>query len=114
MDFSFYSKLFLSNLNWSYNWKDILNYYSLYDELMQFWHKRFPGQIFYCDYDALVNSPKLSIENLLNYSGLTHEANCFNPHLNDRAVFTASSLQVRDKIYNTSGKWSRYKDFFSE
>jgi len=112
--FSIYSKLFLSNLNWSYNWKDILSYYSLYDELMQFWHKRFPGQIFCCDYDALVNSPKLSIENLLNYSGLTHEANCFNPHLNDRAVFTASSLQVRDKIYNTSGKWSRYKDFFSE
>lgn len=112
--FSIYSKLFLANLPWSYNWNDLLSYYSLYNDLMKFWHITFPDQILDCDYDILVNNPKSSICDILDYCDLSHESSCFNPHLNNRAVFTASSLQVRNKIYSNSGKWLSYKDFFND
>ena len=112
--FSIYSKLFLANLPWSYNWRDLLNYYSLYNDLMQFWDKTFPKQIFNCNYDVLVNKPKSSIVSILDYCDLPHESSCFNPHLNNRAVFTASSLQVRNKIYSKPGKWSLYKAFLND
>ena len=81
---------------------------------MQFWDKTFPKQIFNCNYDVLVNKPKSSIVSILDYCDLPHESSCFNPHLNNRAVFTASSLQVRNKIYSKPGKWSLYKAFLND
>ena len=46
---------------------------------------------------------------------LKKEKSCFNPHLNNRQVSTASSLQVRKKIYGGSNNnWKIYKDYISK
>ena len=111
---SIYSKLFVGALPWSYNWRSINDFYNLYTDLMVFWDKLFPNEIFHCDYQTLINDPDNYIKELLNYLDLKHESLCFTPHLNTRSITTASAIQVRDKINKSSlNKWDNYKDFFT-
>ena len=47
-------------------------------------------------------------------SELSLDKSCYNPHLNKRAINTASSVQVREKIYTGSSiDWKIYRDLIS-
>ena len=49
-------------------------------------------------FDGLVEDPALWTSRLLAHCGLPHEDAAYAPHLNQRRVATASSLQVRRPI----------------
>ena len=49
---------------------------------------------------------------LLKYCDLEWDENCLNFHKNERAVKTASALQVRKKMYQGSSEaWKKYESY---
>jgi len=94
----------------SYNINDLVKFYGLYSKLMDFWHKKFPGKIYDVCYEDLTTNQEQETKKLLEYCELDWDENCLNFHKNKRAVKTASSLQVRDKMYQGSSEaWKKYE-----
>ena len=108
---SIYKYYFKSDGNgYSYNLEDLVSYYSLYDELMKFWHKLFPNQIYDISYEDLTTNQEKETRNLLEYCELDWDDNCMNFHTNKRAVKTTSAMQVREKMYQGSSEvWKKYE-----
>jgi len=95
---------------YSYNMDDLVKFYSLYSELMVFWHKKFPGKIYDICYEDLTNNQEEETKKLLKYCELDWDENCLDFHKNERSVKTASSLQVREKMYQGSSEaWKKYE-----
>jgi tetratricopeptide (TPR) repeat protein len=94
----------------SYNINDLVKFYGLYSKLMDFWHKKFPGKIYDVCYEDLTANQEQETKKLLEYCELDWDENCLNFHKNKRAVKTASSLQVREKMYQGSSEaWKKYE-----
>ena len=108
---SIYKYYFKSDGNgYSYNLQDLVSYYCLYDELMKFWHKLYPNQIYDISYEDLTTNQDKETRNLLEYCGLDWDDNCINFHTNKRAVKTTSALQVKEKMYQGSSEvWKKYE-----
>jgi Tfp pilus assembly protein PilF len=97
-------------LGFSYDQKDLAHYYSLYSELINFWHEKFPNTIFDICYEDLTVNQENETRKLLNYCELAWDNNCLNFHKNKRAVKTTSAMQVRNKIYQgSSNVWKKYE-----
>jgi len=102
-------------LYYSYDLNNCLKYYDLHEDLMQYWKKYFDNRILTVDYDALTNAPDKIIKKMLLDTGLDIEPACFKPELNKNRVLTASSNQVRQKIYkDSSRKYIEYKKFIEK
>ena len=105
-----YRHYFTEGNGFSFNQNDLAKFYVLYDELMSFWHKLFPNQIYDIEYEKLTINQKKETQNLLNYCELEWDENCLNFHKNSRAVETASASQVRQKMYQgSSDAWKKYE-----
>ena len=95
---------------YSYNIDDLAGFYGLYVELMDYWHQLFPGQIYDISYENLTTNQEEETRKLLEYCELDWDENCLNFHKNKRSVKTASSLQVREKMYQGSSEaWKKYE-----
>jgi len=89
---------------------DIVEYYKLYENLMDFWQKKFPGKIYELNYDKLTENQELESRKMFNYLGLKWENSVLEFHNNSRIVQTASNIQVRKKMYKgSSQQWKKYK-----
>jgi len=96
----------------SYDLKDLVKYYELYEDLMKFWHAKFPGQIYDVQYETLTKDQELETRKLLKFIGLDWEDQCLAFHETKRAVATASAAQVRKPMYQGSSKeWERFKEY---
>ncbi len=96
----------------SYNMDDLVDFYGLYDDLMKFWHKQFPGKIYDLSYEKLTTNQESESKELIKYIGLEWDNKCLEFYKNTRAVKTASSLQVRQKMYQGSSEaWKKYQSF---
>ena len=62
----------------SYNVDDLVKFYSLYSNLMNFWHKKFPGKIYDICYEDLTTNQEQETRKLLEYCGLAWDENCLN------------------------------------
>ena len=110
---SIYKHYFSSTgTGWAYNQEDIAKYYGLYSELMDFWHELYPNQIYDVGYEDLTTSQEEETRMLLEYCELEWDESCLNFHTNERAVQTASSMQVRKKMYQGSSEvWKEHQDY---
>ena len=110
---SIYKYLFDTDGNgFSFNQKDLAEYYSLYHDLMSFWHDLFPNKIYDICYEDLTINQEEETRKLLDYCDLDWDENCLYFHKNKRSVKTVSSLQVRQKIYQgSSDAWKNYKPY---
>ena len=82
---------------------------------MNYWNKLFPNFIFNIKYENLILNTKNEIINMLNFCDLAWEDNCLNFHENTRSLKTASNVQVRSKIYNSSiNLWKNYEKFIGD
>jgi tetratricopeptide (TPR) repeat protein len=106
-----YKFLFATKGNgFSFNQNDLASYYSLYDNLMNFWYEQYPDKIYDINYEDLTTNQEVETQKLLEYCDLSWDENCLNFHNNKRAVKTVSSLQVRQKMYQGSSEdWKKYK-----
>lgn len=97
-------------LGFSCDLKDIAEYYLMYENIMNFWNKLFPGRIYELNYEALTENQEEETRKLLEYCGLPWNDACLYFEKAERAVRTASAAQVRKKIYGGSSEaWKNYE-----
>ena len=108
---SLYKTYFSGDVPYAYDQRELGRYYRLYEELMAHWHEMLPG--FMCDihYEELVADQEAQSRRLLEFCGLEWDDACLAFHKTDRAVKTASTMQVRQPIYKTSVQaWKNYQE----
>ena len=111
---SLYRHFFSDSFHFSYDLATIGKYYNDYIELMNHWHRVLPGQILTINYEDLVDDLPSTVNILLAFCGLAFEDACLDFHLNDRAVATPSSEQVRQPLYSDSlDHWQNYGEFLA-
>ena len=99
-------------LGYCYNLQDVVHYYQMYQELMLFWGKRYPKQIYHLDYEQLTTDQESETKKLIQYLGVDWEEACLFPEENKRYVKTASSAQVREKVYKgSSEQWKKFEKY---
>ena len=107
-----YKHYFANGNGFTYNQDDLANFFVLYQEIMEFWHKTFPSKIYDISYERLTTHQEDETHKLLKYCELDWDNNCLNFHKNTRAVITASASQVRQKMYQgSSDAWKKYEKF---
>ena len=107
--YAIYKTLFKQAYPFSYELKELGNYYLAYRELMAHWQQLMPGIILHVEYERLVAAPEQQTRRILEYCGLPWQEACLDFHRNDAPSMTASLAQVRQPVYTSSiGKWRRY------
>ena len=95
---------------YAYNLEELAKFYNLYGMVMDHWEKTFQNSIFTISYEDLINNFEENVSKLLDYCDLDFEDDCINFFNNKRVVDTASSLQVREKLYTSSvNRWRNYQ-----
>jgi hypothetical protein len=108
--FSNFKQHFVSGLAPTYDLTDLGRYYRDYVELMAHFDTVLPGRIHRIFYEDMVREPEREIRRLLEYCGVPFEESCLRFHQTERAVFTASSEQVRLPVYaDAVGQWRHYE-----
>jgi tetratricopeptide (TPR) repeat protein len=99
---------------YSYALDDVIKYYDLYKNLMEFWTKEIPDRIYNVDYELLTVNQEDETRKLINFIDLDWEDKCLFPQNNTRNIATASNIQIREKVYqDSSEKWKKYKPFLN-
>jgi hypothetical protein len=99
-------------IRYCYDLEDLVKYYNLYENLMNFWLKEFGDKIFNLDYEKLTVDQENETKKLINHLGLKWEDACLTPEKNKKIVKTASSKQIRQKVYKgSSQKWKKFEPF---
>ncbi len=99
-------------LGFAFDLKEMAEYYRMYLDLMNFWHERFPGRIHDLDYERLTENQEEETRKMLDYCGLPWEKGCLEFEKTQRAVKTASALQVRQKLYRGSSEaWRKFDPY---
>jgi tetratricopeptide (TPR) repeat protein len=107
--YAVYKQLFRDAYPFSYDLGELGQYYIAYHRLMQHWNEVMPGVIHTLRYEAVVADVEGETRRLLDYCGLPWEDQCLRFYQNARASTTASALQVRQPVYDSSvGKWRHY------
>ena len=110
---SIYKHYFTSNGNgYASNFDDLASYFLMYKDLMDFWHKTFPINIYDISYEDLTLNQEKETRKLIDYCGLSWDDRCLDFHNNTRAVHTSSGFQVREKMYQGSSEaWKNYEKY---
>tara|TARA_B100000795_G_scaffold38663_1_gene25463 strand:- start:318 stop:1877 length:1560 start_codon:yes stop_codon:yes gene_type:complete len=112
---SIYKNLFENEGHWCYNKKELIECYNLYTDLMLFWNKKMPGEIYEIKYEDLIASPESKIKELILAAGLDWNEKCLKYNENKNAIKTLSVNQARKKIYSSSvSLHEKYKPFLKE
>ena len=108
-----YKKYFrIKNLAYCFALEDVIGYYKLYKNLMEYWENHFKDRIYNLDYELLVEEQESETRRLIDYLGLDWDKKCLSPQNNIRDVKTASKIQVRKKVYkDSSQQWKKYQPF---
>lgn len=102
-----------SGLGYCYDLDDVVRYYQMYEDLMDFWNERYPDRIYRLDYDELTLDQEYETKRLISHLGLDWQEACLSPQKNKRAVKTASNQQVRQKVYKgSSQQWRKFGPYF--
>ena len=114
--FSIFKNYFTDDrVDFSYDLNDMVEYYNLYQELMKYWNSILKDFIFNIKYENLILNTENEIKNLLKFCDLNWSNDCLNFYNNKRPIKTASDIQVRNKIYNTSiNSWKNYENHLNE
>jgi tetratricopeptide (TPR) repeat protein len=110
---SIYKHEFASKGNgFAYDIDDLAEFYRLYADMMEVWHRLLPDNIYELNYERLTQSQEKETRALLAYCDLAWAPQCLDFHKTERAVQTASNVQVRKKLYKgSSDAWRHYEKY---
>jgi len=109
---SIYKNLFENEGHWCYNKPELVECYKLYVDLMNFWNKKMPGEIYNIKYEELIENPNSKIRELVDAAGLNWDEKCLKFNENKNAIKTLSVNQARKKIYTSSiSLYEKYKPY---
>ena len=96
--------------NFAWSLEDLGQYHAEYERLMAHWQDVLPLRMMEVRYEDLVTRQEELTRELVRFCGLEWEDSCLSFHKNSRRVQTASALQVRRPMYNSSiGRWHKYR-----
>ena len=110
---SIYKNYFTNaELNYAYDFDELIYFYNLYLELMEFWKSKSPKNFIEVNYEKLIKEPNKIIPKLIKDCKLEWEKDCLKFYKNERAIKTASDVQARNKIYSSSvNSWKYYNKY---
>ncbi len=107
--YAMYKTLFKDGYPFSYDLGEIGRYYIAYRRLMDHWQAVMPEGIHTVSYEALVADQVRETRKLLDFCGLDWQDSCVDFHRNSSPATTASAVQVRRPLYDTSvSQWRNY------
>ena len=113
--FSLFKNFFEGGLNFSYNQKELVTYYKLYSNLMDFWNDLFPQSIYEASYEKIIANSEDEIKKIIKFCGLDWENNCLQFYKNKTPIKTMSTAQARQPIYKSSlNSFEKFSPFLSE
>jgi len=111
---SIYFQNFLGSHAYSFDLKNIGEYYLQYERIMRHWKDDFGVPMLELHYEELVAEPERISREMVAYIGLEWDEQCLRFHESKRTVVTASFQQVREPVYRASiGRWKHYEKFLS-
>ncbi len=110
-----YKSYFASeSIGYCYELDDIITYFGLYKDLMEFWQSVYSSKIYKLNYEDLTIDLEKQARELIKYLNLNWEDSCLSPQKNERSVRTASQQQVRQKVYKGSSEaWRKYESYLN-
>lgn len=106
---------FTKGQDYSFNLRALGNFYNDYRRLMEHWELVFPGRILTVGYEDLLANQEEETRKLISYVGLSFEQDCIEFYKTDRKINTASFLQVRKPLYQSSKqRWRHYREQLQE
>jgi tetratricopeptide (TPR) repeat protein len=107
---SCYFQNFTRGQDYSFDIAALAHFYNDYSRLMEHWKSLFPGKILDFHYENMIENQEAESRRLIEYCGLAWEDQCLQFHKTRRSVKTASFMQVRQPIYQSSiGRWKKYQ-----
>ena len=107
--YAIYKTRFYGTFTFGNDLGELGDFYVDYRRLMAHWHQVLPGRILDVAYEDVVSSLEPATRRLLDYVGLPFEQSCLEFHRNPAATMTASSVQVRRPLYDSSlQQWRHY------
>ncbi|HVC61179.1 MAG TPA: tetratricopeptide repeat protein [Acetobacteraceae bacterium] len=98
-----FSKLFAGEQPFAYDLGELGRYYRAYARLMAHWRSVLPeGVMLEVSYEEVVADLEGQARRIIGYCGLEWDDACLEFHKAERAVRTASVMQVRQPIYRSS------------
>jgi len=108
--YAIYKTNFNQAYPFSYDLNNLAKYYIAYSNLMKHWKQANPQNFLEVSYEQLVNSTEEIGRKVFNFLELKWQVDYVNLENNKQASSTASSAQIRGKIYNSSiDLWKNYK-----
>ncbi len=108
--FAMYKTLFKQAYPFSYDLKELGNYFIAYQQLTAHWQDIFPEQILPVSYENLVADIEGESRKMIDHCGLPWQEACLKFHSNPSPSTTASLAQVRQAVYTSSvDKWKHYE-----
>ena len=107
--YAVFKTLFINAYHFSYQLEELAEYFIAYRRMMDHWHAVMPGVMLEVRYEELVADPQAQSRRLLAHCGLPWEDQVLDFHRSKKASTTASAMQVRRPIYQSSvQKWRNY------
>ncbi|MFT5452235.1 MAG: tetratricopeptide (TPR) repeat protein [Enterobacterales bacterium] len=108
--YSIYKQLFTNGYPFSYNLKELADYYIANHKLMEHWNSVIPDAIYTINYEQLIDNFEDESKQLIAHCQLDWQEQCLQFYQNKQASVTASASQVRQPIYRSSiAKWRNFE-----
>ncbi|MDH3647647.1 MAG: tetratricopeptide repeat protein [Gammaproteobacteria bacterium] len=105
-----YLHYFATGNEYSFDLRELGQFYLDYERLMGHWASLFGAEIFAVQYEELVMAQEKVSRQLIERMGLEWDDRCLEFHKNKRAINPFSSMQVRQPIYTESAnRWKHYE-----
>lgn len=109
---SCYKFHFSDGNGFSFDQKNLAEFYNLYLDIVSFWRELTPRRFYDLNYEVLTQNQEEETRKLLDYCDLDWEEQCLSFHKTERKVSTASSQQVRQKMYTGSSEvWKKFEPY---
>ena len=108
--YAVFKTLFADAYPFSYDLEELAHYYVAYHRLMEHWHTVLPGVVHTVRYEDLVTNTEAEARRAIKHCDLEWQPECLEFHRSKEASTTASTVQVRRPVYQSSvGRWRDYE-----
>ncbi|MAZ89207.1 MAG: hypothetical protein CL693_16380 [Cellvibrionaceae bacterium] len=104
-----------SYYNYAYNLSDTGEYFVGFNQLLSEYRQRYGSRLHFLSYENVVSDIESESQRLLEYCDLPWQSQCLQFHDNQAPVATASSVQVREKLYTRGlNRWRVYEEHLGD
>ena len=100
--FSIFKNFFEGGMDFGYDQNELVTYYKIYLDLMNFWNDKYPDSIFEAKYERIIDDTENQIKKIIKFCNLNWEENCLKFYENKNPIKTLSTAQARKPIYKSS------------